>query len=189
MKRVVAGMQVSEDAYETIALDDSNEIWELVRGRLRKRPGMTTEHEEVGRRLVRRLNLQLSEDEFTVDKSGARLRISNGSFYVPDVAVIPRSFERRARTERPRRLEVFDDPLPLVVEVWSPSTGVYDVEEKLREYQLRGDLEIWRIHPYQRTLTVWRKQPDQTYVERVYTSGVVQLVALPAAIVLDELFD
>ena len=25
-------------------------------------------------------------------------------------------------------------------------------ETKLREYQLRGDAEIWRIHPYERTL-------------------------------------
>jgi Uma2 family endonuclease len=44
-------------------------------------------------------------------------------------------------------LELYVEPLPLVVEVWSPSTGQYDVDEKLPEYQRRGDLEIWRFHP------------------------------------------
>ena len=60
-------------------------------------------------------------------------------------------------------LEVYDQPLPLVVEVWSRSTGDYDVEEKLAVYQQRGDLEIWRIHPYERTLTAWRRLPDGSY--------------------------
>ena len=49
-----------------------------------------------------------------------------------------------------RSLEVYEGPLPLVVEVWSASTGNYDVESKLLEYQRRGDLEIWRLHPYER---------------------------------------
>lgn len=30
-------------------------------------------------------------------------------------------------------LEVYDTPLPLVVEVWSPSTGSYDVDAKVPE--------------------------------------------------------
>ena len=69
--------------------------------------------------------------------------------------------------------------MPLVVEVWSPSTGDYDVEVKLREYQQRGDAEIWRIHPYERTLTTWRLQPAGSYEQTVYSTGIIQLVALP----------
>jgi Uma2 family endonuclease len=92
--------------------------------------------------------------------------------------------------EHPRRLEVYEDPMPLVAEVWSPSTGDYDVEVKLREYQLRQDREIWRIHPYEQTLTAWRRQPDGTYSEAVYTSGSVQPVALPnVTIPLADLFE
>ncbi|MEP6871059.1 MAG: hypothetical protein ABI939_04320 [Anaerolineaceae bacterium] len=33
-------------------------------------------------------------------------------------------------------------PLPFVAEVWLPSTGEYDVDEKFPQYQRRGDLEI-----------------------------------------------
>ena len=66
----------------------------------------------------------------------------------------------------------------------------YDVERKLPEYRARGDLEIWRIHPYDRTLTAWRRQPDGSYVESVYRDGVVRPEWLPnVTIDLDALFD
>jgi Uma2 family endonuclease len=80
--------------------------------------------------------------------------------------------------------------MPLVVEVWSPSTGDYDVEQRLREYQQRGDLEIWRIHPYERTLTSWRHQPDGSYLQLDYRDGIIEPAALPGvAIELARLFD
>ena len=80
--------------------------------------------------------------------------------------------------------------MPLVVEVWSPSTGQSDIEEKLREYQQRGDLEIWRIHPYERTLTAWRRQPDGSYTETLYRGGIIEPAAIPnVRIDIDRLFD
>ena len=69
--------------------------------------------------------------------------------------------------------------MPLVVEVWSPSTGDFDVAVKLREYQLRGDAEIWLVHPYDRTLTAWRRQTDGGYSETLYREGSIEPVALP----------
>ena len=75
-------------------------------------------------------------------------------------------------------------------EIWSPSTGRYDIQTKLAEYQRRGDIEIWRIHPYERTLTAWRLQPDGSYSETVYRGGVIQPVALPGVTIdIDRLFD
>ncbi len=86
-------------------------------------------------------------------------------------------------------LEWYDAPLPLVVEIWSPSTGDYDVDAKLPEYQRRGDLEIWRLHPYDRTLSAWRRAPDGSYSEHRYTGGTVQPVALPGVTInLDDVF-
>ena len=181
-------MPVSLETYEQVALEDDDTTWELVCGRLRAKPIMTTEHNNVTRRLDRRLNAQLDEAEFVVDRDATHLRISNGNTYVPDVVVIPRAAVERLRGQ-PGTFEVYDEPMPLVVEVWSPSTGAYDVAEKLREYQLRGDAEIWRLHPYERTLTAWRRQADGTYREQVFTGGVVEPVALPGvAIALAELF-
>jgi Uma2 family endonuclease len=87
-------------------------------------------------------------------------------------------------------LEAYEAPLPLVVEVWSPSTGEYDVDSKLPEYQRRGDLEIWRLQPYERTLTAWRRQPDGTYAETVCTGDTIRPIGLPGvAIDLDTLFE
>ena len=70
--------------------------------------------------------------------------------YVVDY-LVPMDYIRPHRGRRDE-LEVYDAPLPLVVEIWSPSTGEFDVTTKLLEYQRRGDLEIWRLHPYERTL-------------------------------------
>lgn len=87
-------------------------------------------------------------------------------------------------------IESYSSPLPLVVEIWSPSTGDYDVDSKIPEYQRRGDLEIWRIHPFERTLIIWRRQPDGSYTEEHVTGGIVTPVALPnVSIDLNTLFD
>ena len=169
-------MPVTEATYRRVALED-DEQWELVCGRLRKKPPMTSEHQGVPRELIHSLFQQLDWDDYIFGQD-IKVRTSSGSYFIPDVTVVPRAFERRLR-EHPGTFEVYDDPLPLVVEVWSPSTGDYDVDEKLAEYRRRGDLEIWRIHPYEHTLVAWVRRPDGSYEATLYTSGVVRLTALP----------
>jgi Uma2 family endonuclease len=75
--------------------------------------------------------------------------------------------------------------------VWSPSTGAYDIAGKLPEYRRRGDAEIWYVHPYERTLTAWRRQEDGSYTETVYHEDeVVEVASLPGVrITLAELFE
>jgi Uma2 family endonuclease len=186
-------MPVSEGTYERVALEDPAGGWELVCGRLRSKPGMTIEHGQTIRSLDHLLVAQLeaaAPGVYTVSAGTAKLRIPTSTYYVPDLCVLPLEFVRRKRRDLPGRLEVYDEPMPLVVEVWSPSTGEYDVEQKLRDYQLRGDAEIWRVHPYDKTLTAWRRRPDGGYDETVYRSGSVQPVALPGVTIeLERLFD
>lgn len=182
-------MPVSEATYETVVLGDSDNIWELVCGELVKRPPMTTEHEELSARLARRLILQLSERDYSIRTNSGRLRVPSGNFRVPDVVAIPREYVHQLQAI-PGTFEVHEHPMPLVVEVWSPSTGSDDLREKLLEYQERGDLEIWRIHPYERTLIAWRRRPDGSYAETFYTDGPVQPEFLPnVTIDLDSLFN
>jgi Uma2 family endonuclease len=176
-------MPVSEATYERLALEDPEGRWELVCGRPRSKPDMTTEHGSAARRLMAQLVRQLDGREFEVASDNARLRNSTGTCYMPDLCVLPRTFVRRKLREQPGRLEVYGEPMPLVVEVWSPSIGDYDVEQKLREYQLRGDAEIWRIQPYEQTLTAWRRRPDGSYDEAVYTGGRAQPIALPGVVI------
>lgn len=181
-------MPVGEQMFIQLALEDPNQ-WELYCGHLRRKPGMTAQHSEVAHELYYRLRQQLDRDRFTVRLSMGHVRRSAESYFIPDVYVVPTELVRLLRGQR-NVLEAYAAPLPLVVEVWSPSTGDYDVDTKLREYQARGDVEIWRIHPYDRTLTAWQRQPDGGYAEYHHTGGTVQPVALPnVAIDLDTLFD
>ena len=47
------------------------------------------------------------------------------------------------------------------------------------DYLARGDLEIWYVHPYERTLTAWRRQSQGIYTETVYRGGIVHPESLP----------
>jgi Uma2 family endonuclease len=158
-------------------------------GNLRRKPGMTFEHNRVAFELALRLGNQLDRSQFDVRLGMGHVRRSAENYYIPDVFVIPTELTPPLRGRRDV-LEAYDAPLPLVVEVWSPSTGEYDVDAKLPEYQRRGDLEIWRIHPFDRTLTAWRRQPDGSYTESHYRGSIVEPVGLPKVTIdLDTLFD
>jgi Uma2 family endonuclease len=149
---------------------------------------MSIEHNQVMSDLHIALGQQLDRRQFAVRSNAGHVRLPGQSYYIPDLVVIPAELQRPLWGRR--GLEWYTAPLPLVVEIWSPSTGEYDIAIKLREYQRRGDLEIWRIPPYDRTLTAWRRQPDGSYTESVYKGGTVEPVALPnVTIDLDSLFD
>lgn len=179
---------VSETEYRWLSLGNPPGVVELVRGRLRERPGMSVEHGDIMVLLTAMLHNQLDRREFKVRVQHARLRLSSQTYYIPDLAVVPTSLEHTLRV-RPGTLDAYPEPLPLVIEIWSPSTGDYDINEKLRDYQRRSDLEIWRIHPYDRTLTAWRRQSNGEYAETVYLDRVVYPEFLAGvAIDLETLF-
>ena len=179
---------VSEKTYIQVALEEPEGQWELHCGRLRRKPDMAWAHNHLARVLGYRLQSQLSHQDYEVSVNIGKVSRSPRTYYMPDVVVIPTAAMDRFRA-RPGTFELYAEPMPLVVEVWSPSTGEDDVDEKFPEYQRRGDLEIWRIHPFERTLTAWRRQPDGSYTETRYTGGEIQPVALPnVTIDLDALF-
>ena len=181
-------MAVSEQTFRQLALEEPGQ-WELHCGHLRRKPTMTFAHNDVAFELAYRLRQQLDRSRFTVRHGMGHVRRSAENYYIPDVFVVPTDLTRPLRGRRDV-LEAYDAPLPLVVEVWSPSTGEYDVDSKLPEYQRHGDLEVWRVHPFDRTLTAWRLQVDSSYVESFYAGGTVQPVALPEVTIdLDTLFD
>ncbi|MGH2615029.1 MAG: Uma2 family endonuclease [Thermomicrobiales bacterium] len=178
---------LTEAEYREFALGDPQGQWELLRGQLREKPGMSVEHGGVMIALVKQLLQQLDPNAYTPRVNHARLRRSADTYFVPDIAVIPAALEQALR-ERPGSLDAYGEPLPLVIEIWSPSTGDYDVTDKLPDYQRRGDREIWHVHPFERTLTAWRRQPNGPYTESVYQSGTVYPDSLPGmAIDLDAL--
>jgi len=181
-------MPVTEQTFEHLALSNPDQRWELHRGQPREKPAMSTRHNRAIHRLDVQLIQQLDLDRFEVRVNSARARRGEETYYIPDLTVVPIEFVT-ALPDRPDALEVYDRPLPLVVEVWSPSTGDYDIESKLPEYQRRGDHEIWRLHPFDLLLTVWRRQPDGTYADTIHAGGRVDVLSLPGVTIdLDALF-
>ena len=180
--------RTSNEAYERLALAEPDRKWELRDGIPREKPGMTAAHNDLEVTLGHMLMSQLDRSAYRVRIDAGRVRRPSATYFIPDVFVVPTAFVTPLLDRHV--LEVYDQPLPLVVEVWSRSTGDYDVEDKLAVYQQCGDLEIWRIHPYERTLTAWRRLPDGSYEETLHREGVVRPTALPGVeIDLAALFD
>ncbi len=179
---------MSEEAYREFALDNPEGRWELVRGHLWEPPDMSATHSWVTMNAVEQLLRQLDRDDFRVTGGLARLRVSSDTYYLPDVVVVSTA-KMRELVEHTRALDAYPEPVPLVVEVWSPSTGKRDIDLKLPDYQRRGDAEIWFIHPFERTVTAWRRKAAGSYEETVHRDGIVRPASLPGvAIGLDELF-
>ncbi len=179
-------MPVTEETYERLALEDIEGQWEYVRGRVRQKPAMTQEHNSSMTILGFYLQSQLPLEEFEVRVNAGRTRRPEETDFIPDVMVLPVPLMTGAGT---MRLEAYAEALPFVAEVWSPSTGEYDVDTKFPEYKRRGDFEIWRIHPYDREIIAWRKRADGSYSETVYTSGDVPVESLPGVTIrLESLF-
>ena len=184
---MAVAQRMSEEAYQQFVLSGVDGSWELHDGRLVEKPGVTWDHGRIVARLSYLLQHQLDELTHEVRINEGRVRKPADTIYIPDLLVVPTAYGEGFRDQF--TLAIFSDPLPLVVEVRSPSTGDYDVTAKLPVYQERGDLEVWRIHPYERTLTAWQRHPDGSYRMTIHRDGIVTPAALPGvAIDLDTLF-
>ena len=134
-------MAVTAATYERIALEDPEGNWELHRGRLREKPGMSFAHNQTLSMLAAQLLRQLDLTRHTLRVNHGHINRADETYYIPDLFLVPLGLENQAWSVR-NVLETYGQPLPLVVEVWSPSAGGYDVDAKFPEYQRRGDQEI-----------------------------------------------
>ncbi len=181
--------RINEREYRELALNEADRPWELWDGVPREKPPMSMKHADVGAYLGIALANQLDRREYRVNFNDGRARISERIYFIPDIAVIPAAYKTPFEDD-PRSLNAFAEPFPLVVEVWSRTTGAYDYATKLQGYRERGDAEIWYLNPYSRTLTTWRRQPDGRYTEEMYHGGAVPVAALPGVTIdLDALLD
>jgi Uma2 family endonuclease len=185
----ITHQKITEDAYTKLVFANPDRQLELYDGEVREKPGVSFEHIRVMMLLARQLLPQLDIDIFHVGINDQRVRRMADTIFIPDLVVVPIEYGAEFRGQ-PGVLAIFRDPALLVVEVWSASTGDYDMKVKLPVYQQRGDHEIWRIHPYEKTLTTWRRQSDGTYDETVFHgAAIIRPVALPGVeIDLEGLF-
>jgi hypothetical protein len=74
--------------------------------------------------------------------------------------------------------------------VLSGAEGAWELHDGRLVEKPGGDLEIWRIHPYERTLTSWKQQSDGSYQETMHRGGSVAPIGLPGVTIdLDRLWD
>jgi Uma2 family endonuclease len=159
--------RMSEGEYEAFVLSAPEGVWELHEGRLVEKPVLDGARGTVVSRLAGQLLTQLDPAEYTVHVNEARLRAPGETVLIPDVVVLPAEAGVTGAC-----LQLLTRPVPFIVEVWAPPTADYDVDARIPVYQARGDREIWRLHPTERTLTTWVRQRDGTYVETIYQSGM-----------------
>ncbi len=182
-------MSITKTTFRAVAMEDTEGLWELHQGKLGEKPAMSVPHNRLLARLTSQLARQLDVDQFEVRMNTGRLRMGDDTYLIPDIHVIPVHL-LAGETGAARLLEALDQPVPLVVEIWSPSTGDYDVDRTISEYRIRGDLEVWRIRPGECEVAIWTRRRDGGYDERRETRGSISLAALPGvSIDLDVLFD
>jgi Uma2 family endonuclease len=183
---VAVAQRMSEQEYEAFVLSGVEGLWELHDGVLVEKPGMSWKHLDIVTLLVLLLGNQLDLTKYRVFAEG-RVRRPTDTIFLPDVMVLPLDYGEGIMDDP--RLAIFSKPLLLVVEVWSQSTGDYDLYAKLPVYQQRGDADIWFIHPFERTLTRRVRHSDGSYQETIHQGGVITLAALPEVeLDLDWLF-
>jgi Uma2 family endonuclease len=177
------------DDFEQFIFEHPEKQWELCDGAVREKPGMASEHNDPLFYLAHDIASQLDRRVYRVRSNSTHLQRATASYFIPDIIVFPTASFRESLGQM-HRLEKYEEPMFLVVEIWSRSTGNYDIDTKIPEYQARGDLEIWRLDPYERTLAVWRRNQAGTYDETHYTGGLVTVASLPNVVVdLDALFE
>jgi Uma2 family endonuclease len=117
---MAVAQRITEEAYQQFVLSGVEGSWELHDGRLVEKPGRSWKHGSVVTELITLFHQQLDRAEYHVF-SGLRVRRPAATVFLPDVMIVPTSYGDAIR-DLPV-LAIFSDPLPLVVEVWSPSTG------------------------------------------------------------------
>jgi Uma2 family endonuclease len=161
--------RMSEQEYERFVLSGIKGTWELHAGRLVEKPALSEPRGTIVSRLAQQLLAQLNAGHYQVRINAGFVRAPEDTILIPDLLVAPTAFDSPAAGRV--SLAIHAEPLPLIVEVWGPSDADYDVAARIPIYQQRSDLEIWRIHPADRTLTTCVRQPDGTYAETIYQPG------------------
>jgi Uma2 family endonuclease len=115
---MAVAQRMSEDAYQQFVLSGVEGAWELHDGHLVEKPGMSWKHGDIVMLLGHLLMSQLDRAEYRVFTE-LRVRRPAATVFLPDLVVVPTSYGEAIR-DLPV-LAIFSEPLPLVVEVWSPT--------------------------------------------------------------------
>ncbi len=170
-----------------LAFLETTEIkYEFVDGYLRAMSSPTNRHNIVATNATVTFGLKLKGSSCRAFNSNSMVRIRKKSstwMYLPDMSIV---------CDENRQSERFQDNPIVVVEVLSPSTRAYDLDEKLTNYlTLRSLQMVLLLEQDQPLAIVFRKSQDGNFVRESY-EGMDQEIHLPflgISVLLSDLYD
>lgn len=170
-----------------LAFLETTEIkYEFVDGYLRAMTSPTNRHNIVATNATATFWLKLKGSSFRAFNSNSMVRIRKKSstwMYLPDMSIV---------CDENRQSERFQDNPIVVVEVLSPSTRAYDLDEKLANYlTLRSLQMVLLLEQDQPLAIVFRKSQDGNFVRESY-EGMDQEIRLPflgISVLLSDLYE
>ena len=137
--------------------DDSNQLIELVNGRIEALPMPTDRHQSILQYLFLQFLAFVHNHGGKVQFAPLRIRIREGNFREPDLLLVRDAADSR----RQNRFWLGAD---LVLEVVSPDQPARDLVVKRQEYALAHISEYWIVDPQAETVAVLRLDAE-TYTE------------------------
>ena len=167
-------------------LETTQTKYEFVDGYLRAMSSPTNRHNIVATNATVTFGLKLKGSTCRAFNSNSMVRIRKKSstwMYLPDMSIV---------CDENRQSERFQDNPIVVVEVLSPSTRAYDLDEKLANYlTLRSLQMVLLLEQDQPLAIVFRKSQDGNFVRESY-EGMDQEIHLPflgISVLLSDLYD
>ena len=167
-------------------LETTQTKYEFVDGYLRAMSSPTNRHNIVATNATVTFGLKLKGSTCRAFNSNSMVRIRKKSstwMYLPDMSIV---------CDENRQSERFQDNPIVVVEVLSPSTRAYDLDEKLANYLTIRSLQMVLLLEQDQPLAiVFRKSQDANFVRETY-EGMDQEIHLPflgISVLLSDLYD
>ena len=145
---------------------------EYIDGWVRAMTGATNRHNQVAENCFLALALTLKGKPCQPHLSDTKLRVINQQskrFYYPDLQVV---------CEPNLPTETFQDRPVLVIEVLSPSTRLYDLDEKLNAYTQIPTLRYYLILEQHQPIAILLRRNENLF-ERLQLEGIETVIDLP----------
>lgn len=170
---------------EYLDLEASSDLrYEFFDGTVYAMSGGSPEHSGLAANVIQLLGAQLGGKPCRVFTSDLRVRVlETGLATHPDVSVVCGGLERD-----PEDHNTATNPV-VIVEVLSPSTQRYDLEEKAAHYRRIPSLASYvLISQEEQRLEVFSRNPDDSWTLREARSGVVELQAIGCSLDVADVY-
>ena len=180
------GIPMTEEAFEQLISVGSPYRYELIDGLVYDMTGSSPEHADIAYNVTEILKEQLGKQGPCRVYQEQYVFIPGKPTVVPDVVVTCDVGDR----DKKQRLKPFKIRSPLiVVEVLSPSTEIYDQNEKFARYKLCPTLEVYiLVSQDEQYVEVYRKANDWQR-ERYRSDQVVELEQLDLELSLALIYE